>query len=53
MTTAVMDVEKLAYSPLSYLIRLLARQHFIQFTCRESFKLQKVTVSTPEEAIGD
>jgi hypothetical protein len=39
MTRAEMVLEMLAYSPLSYLTRLLAREHFIQFSRHEGFKL--------------
>jgi hypothetical protein len=36
-----MALETLVYSPLSYSTRLLAREHFIQFSRLESFKLYK------------
>jgi hypothetical protein len=39
LTRANMALETLAYSPLSNLTRLLAREHLIELTRRESFKL--------------
>jgi hypothetical protein len=44
MTRAEMVLEALAYSPLSNLMRLLAREHFIQFSRRESFKSYKTNI---------
>jgi hypothetical protein len=36
---AEMAVEILAYSPLSYLTRLITREHFIHFSSHESLNL--------------
>jgi hypothetical protein len=46
MMAAELAVETLAYSPLTCLTRLIAREHFIQFSRRESFKLIRVWMVT-------
>jgi hypothetical protein len=39
MMMTEMVVETLVYSPFNHLTRLLAREYFIEFDCREKFKL--------------
>jgi hypothetical protein len=39
LTRVELALETLAYSPLSYLTWPIAREHFVQFSCSESFKL--------------
>ena len=47
MTRTEIVLETLSYSPLSNLTRLLAREHFIQFSSRESFKFYSKPLSLP------
>jgi hypothetical protein len=51
MKTADMVVETLAYSPLSFLTRLLAQEYFIQFGYRKNFKLYLLTLFNNDKSI--